>query len=332
MSGIVAAALSGGCCCRPQEGCTCSNPNRPGAVIDRGITALSVDSDMSLDDAERNNTCFAFGCSCPCSAGALLIGPPGGPFYSYQNNGSIVDPDFVEDTECESLACRAGCCGGCPEYTCRSSFGTCIAEQNVAGFASWSSVTRTSVENVAGVWSWFPQQVGYCIDPNNPAVRVRKFCPFSGAGFGLLPNGETVDANGQYLNPVTGQYTGGNIGRYRAYRAVEVAGCCGPGSEGSRDCIYRVRVAIGYLFEYELQRIFSQSVGGVMRGIPIAIYINGIVAQYVKPCQSPTDTVLGTYTLSYQPQYDYAEEDQECGRIRYFRERLASFPSTLTVS
>ena len=326
MSGILAAAQSSGCCCRPQQGCACSDPNRPGAVIDRGITALAVDSDMSLDDAERENGCFALGCSCPCSPGTALIGPPGGPFYSYQPNGAIVDPDFVEGTECEALACRAGCCGGCPEYTCRSSFGTCVAEQIGVGVASWSSVTRTVVENVAGIWSWFPQQVGYCTQPDNPAVRVRKFCPFSYVGLSV----SDYDPNGQYINPSTGQYTGENIGRLRAYRAVEVYGIIGIGIPAEQ-CKYRARIAIGYLFEFDLQRIFGQG-GGAMRGIVAEIAVNGIVAEYSKPCLAPTDTVLGEYTLDYEPQYDYSFVDPECGRIRAFRERFASFPRTLNIS
>lgn len=329
MSGIVAAALSGACCCRPQEGCTCSDPNRPGAIVDRSITAVAVDCEISLEDAERSNACgVVFGCSCPCS-GEAIYGNPGEVQYGYRSNGAIVDPDFAKDTKCESFICRSGCCGGCPVYSCRSDFGTGIAEQNANGLASWSSVTRLVPDNVVGTWNWQPQQVGFCVSDVSPLLRIRKYCHFS-RGSGIL--GSDIDPNGQYLNPNTGEYTGANIGLLRAYRAVEVAGCCGPGSEGFNDCIYRVRVAIGYLFQFELQRIFSESVGGVMRGIPVAIGINGIVAEYVKPCQSPTDTVLGTYSLSYQPEYDYAEEDQECGRIRYFRERIASFPPTLTIS
>lgn len=214
-------------------------------------------------------------------------------------------------------------------YRCRSDFGTGIAEQDADGVAAWSSVTTSVVENVVGTWNWSPQQVGFCVRDTSPLLRIRKFCYFSrGSG---APGGN-IDPNGQYVDQGTGAYTGENVGLLRAYRAVEVAGCCGFGTEGSQDCLYRVRIAIGYLFQFELEQIFANSVGGVMRGIPLAIRINGIVAEYVKRCQSPTDTVLGTYSLSYQPEYDYAEEDQECGRIRYFRERLAAFPNTLTVS
>ena len=326
MSGIVAAAQSSGCCCRPTEGCTCSDPNRPGAVIDRGLSSVAVDCDMSLEDSERNNGCSNFGCSCPCS-GEGIYGNPGGVQYGYQSNGSIVDPDFAEDTECESLICRAGCCGGCPTYRCRSDFGTGIAEQVTLGVAGWLSVTRAVFDNVAGTWNWQPQQVGYCTREDVPLVRIRKYCLFSYTG---LPGG-VIDPNGQYLN-MDGSYTGENIGLLRAYRACEVSGCCGPGTQGSQDCLYRVRIAIGYLFQYELQDIFASSVGGVMQGIPLRFYINGIVADYIKPCQSPTDTVFGTYTRVGEPGYSYAEEDQECGRIRFFRERIAAFPNTLTVS
>ena len=325
MSGIQAAAQSSGCCCRPQEGCTCSDPNRPGAIIDRGLTSIAVESEMSLEDAERDNGCSSFGCSCPCSGNAIY-GSPGGVQYGYQRKGAIVDPEFTEGTECESLACRAGCCGGCPVWECRSNFGSCIAEQDAPGQARWLSVTRTVLENVAGIWNWAPTQEGYCTTATDPLLRIRKYCPFSYVPLGDGP----IDPNGQYVNVNTGQYTGTNIGLLFAYKAVEVYGCCGPAIPAEQ-CGYRVRIAIGYLFQHELQEISSQTPGGGMRGIALRLAFNGIVAEYFKPCVSPTDTVMGEYAIEYQPEYDYADEDSECGRIRFFRERLASFPQTLTV-
>ena len=332
MSGIVAAAQSSGCCCRPQEGCLCTDPNRSGAVIDRDLTAISVDSEMSLEDAERNNSCAFIGCTCPC-AGQPTYGSPGGVQYGYQTNGAIIDPDFTEGTECDGRGCTAGCCGGCPVFSCRADFGTCIAEQNAPGSRVWSSIMRLVTDNVAGTWNWVPQQVGSCAVPTNPLLRIRKYCPFSHVpGYPTVSGAFPIDPNGQYVNMQTGMYTGANIGLLRAYKAVEVYGCCGPLVPADQ-CAYRARVSIGYLFQFELQRLLADPAsGGVLRGIPTPFYVGGIVAHYVKPCVSPSDTVMGTYRLEYQPDYDYNEEDPECGRIRWFRERFASFPSTITVS
>ena len=325
MSGILAAAQSSGCCCRPTEGCTCGDPNRPGAIIDRTITSVAVECDMTLDDAERNNGCYALGCSCNCF-GSSIYGEFGQPRYGYQTNGSIIDPDFTEGTECEGRGCTAGCCGGCPAYSCSSAFDIAVAEQVVAGVAAWSSVIVGVFDNVAGAWNWQPFQAGYCTAATDPLLRIRKYCPFSYVGG---PTGGSVDPNGQYVNTETGEYTGGNIGLLRAYRATEVSVATGPGGP----CAYLARVAIGYLFQGELQALLDAAPGGILGGIPFFPgSANAVIGEYVKPCLSPTDTVLGEYTLAYQPDYDYTEEDQECGRIRFFRERRASFPQTLVIS
>lgn len=330
MSGIVAAAQSSGCCCRPQEGCLCTDPNRSGAVIDRGITALYVESEMSLEDAERDNGCASSGCDCPCS-GTVTYGSSGGIRYGYRHNGAIIDPDSIDGTECDGRGCTAGCCGGCPVWECQANFGSCIAEQDAPGQARWLSVTRAVLENVAGIWNWAPTQEGYCTTDSDLLLRIRKYCPFSRVPSVLSAGGrQDIDPNGQYVNVDTGQYTGTNIGLLFAYKAVEVYGCCGPAIPAEQ-CGYRVRISIGYLFQHQLEQIFSQSVGGAMRGIPIELASNGIVAEYSKPCLSPSDTVLGEYSLDYMPQYDYSDEDPDCGRIRWFRERFASFPSTIMV-
>ena len=325
MSGILAAAQSSGCCCRPQEGCTCSDENRPGAIVDRSTTSIAVACDLTVDDAELDNGCYSLGCSCPCS-GTATYGSFGGIRYGYQRAGAIIDPDFIDGTECEGRGCTAGCCGGCPTWRCSSNFDTAIAEQVNAGVASWSSVIAGVFDNEVARWNWAPLQVGYCASDTDPLLRIRKYCPFSWLG---ATAGGFVDPSGQYVNVETGEYLGGNVGLLRAYRATEVTVATSPGGP----CAYLARVSIGYLFQAELEQLLGASVGGRIVGIPFFPGATAsIIADYAKPCLSPTDTVFGTYTRIGDPAFDYYDEDGECGPIRFFRERRVSVPLTLEIS
>lgn len=316
MSGALLAAASTGCCCR-HVGCPCSDPNRSGAIADGQISAVAVSVDMTLDDAERSNGCPYQGCECPCDAVIAPYGDPGGVQYAYVSRGAIVDPDFIDGTECASFGCKPACCGGCPIYRCSSTFDTTIAERQPDG--SWQSIIRTAQDNVRGQWNWLPTQVGYCNTTTNPLIRLRRYCYFSYIGWDIL-NAGAVDPNGQIVNPNTGEYTGINVGPLLCYAKVTVS----PVGLLGVPCHYRATVTLGYQFQQEV-------VGAILAGQQPEL-IEPITATYLKPCTAPSDTVLGAYSLEYVPDYDFYEEDQECGPIRYFKERRASFPQELLVA
>ena len=325
MSGIVAAAQSSGCCCRPQQGCTCSNPNRPGAIIDRGLTSIAIESQFGYDEAELNTKTDTCGCECFASPGAFKYGPNGGTQYAYAGNGSAVDPDFSDGTPCESVACRGGGCSGCPVWRVSAEFGTVVAEaQPQLQSMKWRTVIRQPLDHVVASWNWRPRMVGYCQqDPASgyPDLRIRRVCGFSRIG---NPIGTSLDPYGQYIDVTTGEYTGANIGPLNVYAGAEIlAPANTPG--GPSNCDYIARIS---LTEFFLSPLIEQLAA---EG---SIVLGGIL-EYRKPCLSPTDTVLGTYRLAGNPSDWYSDtyfEDQSCGPTAHFRDLRYTVPTTLRIS
>ena len=321
MSGILAAAQSSGCCCRPQEGCTCSDPNRPGAIIDQGLTSVLVTSGFGIDEARRLNSSPSDCNGCPCS-GFPLYGP-----YGYQAIGSVIDPDLAEG-DCEGRGCTSGPCPSCPTYSCSSDVGSVVAHREQSfPFPTWRSRITFEGENRIGQWSWTPRQVGWCNPAGSTTTRIRRFCPFiystNGTQFGNLisdPNGAFIDAStGAYGNTPYGNTVGRVI-------AVAEAAVSGVGSDALGDpCSYYASVSVHYLTEWRLRRFLAED-------FPPLSFDATYSALYRKPCQSPTDTVLGTYELVYDPEYDLYEQDPECGALRWFNEIRATVPRTLVVS
>ena len=320
MSGILAAAQSSGCCCRPQEGCTCSNPNRPGAIIDRGLSSVLVTSGFGIDEARRANY-SPFDCTgCPCT-GTAVYGP-----YSYQLVGSIIDLDLGEG-DCEGRGCTNGPCPSAPTYSCSAEVGEVVAYQQSANIAQWRSRITFLGENKVGQWTWAPQRVGWCPAFNNPQVRVRRFFPFIYSSTGEQAGDAIVDPAGAFININTGEYAstpyGDTIGRIIAVADVEVNGI-GP-TTPSDQCSYYAIVNIHYVSEWMLRRFFA---------VPFFVpyFIESYGAVYRKPCVAPTDTVLGTYQLFSEPDYDKYDQDPSCGAIAGFHERRQTVPQTLTIS
>ena len=146
---------------------------------------------------------------------------------------------------------------------------------------------------------------------------------YSGQGtqFGNL----IADPNGAFIDATTGVYGntpyGNTVGRIIAVAEVDVSGV---GLTPGDQCSYYARVAIGYINEWSVRQLLATT--------GEANPFGGYSATYRKPCQSPTDTVLGTYELVGDPEYDFFTEDPSCGRIRWFDERRATVPQTLVVS
>lgn len=324
MSGIVAAAQSSGCCCRPQQGCTCSNPNRPGAIIDRGLTSIAIESQFGYDESELSNKTTNCGCVCAVPSDALRYGPYGGTQYTYDGNGSAVDPDFAEGTPCESVACRGGGCSGCPVWRVSAEFGTVIAEAQPQTIQMrWRTVIRQPLDHVVASWNWRPRMVGYCQqDPASgyPDLRIRRCCYFSRLGNTI---GTSLDPNGQYIDTATGNYTGTNIGPLNVYAGAQVFGPSYAG--GSSTCSYVAKIALIEMFlTPTIERLLADG----------EIVLPGVV-EYTKPCLAPTDTVLGTYRLAGNPSDWYGDrysEDQECGPTTWFRDVRYTVPTTLRIS
>lgn len=325
MSGIVAGVQSGGCCCQPQ-GCTCSDPNRPGAIVDASITAISVEAELGIVEVRRSNGRIYAGCGpCPCRYSGVngALGPvwgtgPSGPYYAYVPGGCIVDPDFTDGTECESLACMPGGCPCCPEYRISAVFGNQVLERAPAGsLHEWATVSRTVGDHAVGSWNWQPRQVGYCdaTDGPLPNARVRRYCAFplleySDGLAGPDPNGAFVDGGGNY--------TGGNVGLCAAYA---VAGVSVP---SANRCSYEAVIDIVYDFHaYRLGSI-AQAGGTLVQGAGRYVYR--------KPCVTPHDTVLGTYECVACGPTFLEWEDQECGRERAYMLRDITPPQTIAIS
>lgn len=342
MSGIVAAAQSSGCCCRPAEGCLCDNPNRPGAVLDRQMTAISVDAQIDIREQLHHDSCPNFGCSCPCSSGFPAdYGTPPGPMYSYKYNGAVVDPDFTEGTECESIACKRGCCGGCPTLSIGPNFGSQTLDQVSAGAQRWRTMFTDAFSHQIASWNWQPRQVGYCVDPNS-GIRVRRYCigPFGGWSAGPFPGDPRqpdllinapsgiVDPNGQYLTPA-GAYTGANVGLCSAYAFADIE----YGSIFEGQCGYLATLHIAYMFMTSLRDIvrISNNRWDPYSNHPYQRPFT-LGSAYFKPCESPSDTVLGTYVKVLGDDTYIEWVDPECGRIRGFYEFDMTFPQTIEVS
>lgn len=256
-------------------------------------------------------------------------GTPGGTEYGYVPAGAIVDPDFMEDTECEPFMCRPRCCNGCPTYRVSANFGSVIAEQDSsAGLITtrWRTVMRNASDHRVSQWNWMPKQVGYCVgDPNlgYPDRRIRRYCPFLKLMDGNVIPGSDIDPNGQYVNPVTGAYTGANIGPLMIHAMASVSS---PVYSPNASCDYAL--TIGFYEDFQ-QFIVNR----IIEFGPIQ-YIGGMLL-YKKPCMSPSDTVLGTYTLVGRPEdyvNDFYSEDQECGPIRDFIDTRWTVPTTVQVS
>lgn len=324
MSGIVAAAQSSGCCCRPQQGCTCSNPNRPGAIIDRGLTSIAIESQFGYDESEQSNQAPSCGCECHVPWDALRYGPYGGTQYAYAGNGAVVDPDFSEGTPCESVVCRGGGCSGCPVWRVSAEFGTVVAEAYPGNLQmKWRTVIRQPLDHVVASWNWRPRMVGYCQqDPASgyPDLRIRRVCGFSRIG---NPIGTSLDPNGQYIDTSTGEYTGSNIGPLNVYASADVSGPFYAG--GASTCTYVARINLTEMFlTPTIERLLAEG----------QIILGGVLT-YHKPCLSPTDTVLGTYRLVGNPSDWYSDayaEDQACGAAAWFRDLRYTVPTTLRIS
>jgi hypothetical protein len=322
MSGIVAAAQSSGCCCRPVEGCTCNNANRPGAVFDRSLTSLVVSAELDLRQRYRENSCQ--GCvPCGCCSGQQI---PNGGQYVYVQSGSIMDPDFAE--ECPDLFCRSACGPYCPEYGVSANFGSRVLEKRFSHplfGEAWGTVVRSALDNIAGTWNWTPRQVGYCIDPNT-GYRVRRFCRF----YGLVATSDSitgVDPNGQYVD-ANNNYTGRNVGLCSVYATASVTTPSHTASSFGQLCGYKASIFLEQHFRVPYGD-FIQSEGGVL-------FTGGggadISAQYYKPCLSPSDTVIGTYYRLEDLSYRTYATDQTCGDVAYVEEYDITFPETITVS
>lgn len=316
MSGIVAAAQSSGCCCRPQQGCTCSNPNRPGAIIDRGISSVLVSADFGIDEAYRNNGANHCG-QCECfSLTGFVYG-----IYGYNSSSTIEDP------ECDNRPCQPVGCAGCGTFSVSASFGQRVALQSFPGTQRWQSRVSRLDENQAGLWNYEGRRVGYCFSESQ-GLRVRRFCPFlyripSPDVFASLvvdPGGAWVSTTGEYGSTPYGD----TIGRLVAFAACEL----GWGTFGG-PCRYEARVALVYAFEwYVLWKLATDPTWDAWTDLSLPRYS----ADYIKPCLAPTDTVYGEYVLAGMPEYDFYEEDGDCGPVRYFREVRATVPQRIVVS
>ena len=135
-----------------------------------------------------------------------------------------------------------------------------------------------------------------------------------------------ADPNGAFIDVTTGAYGstpyGDTIGRIIAVADVEVDGI---GLTPGDQCSYYARVSIRYVSEWMLRRFFAEPFFE-----PYFVQTYGAV--YRKPCRAPTDTVLGTYELVSDPEYDKYEQDPSCGAIAIFHEIRQTVPQTLTVS
>lgn len=322
MSGIVAAAQAGGCCCRPQ-GCVCSDPNRPGAVFDRQLTSLVVVGEMTVDERRLDNGGPAGGekCECPCSPDDIIFGT-GAITYGYRSPGRIVDPENTLPGDPCFPGCTAFGCGGCPTYGVSANTGEMVCEQVEFGTLLWQSRNRIFGQNMVGGWNWSGRRVGHCVAPDG-IVRVRTCCRFIEFGYPIGYGDLIVDPCGAFVNS-EGQYGSTPYGdTLGTIHAVQYANVFAPPLFGPNNCRYRLGIGIGYMFTHSV--LEQLAIDGFY--YPTV----GIGASYSKPCLSPTDTVLGTYTLDYVPDYDYYFEDPGCGRIRWYKELRTSFPNTVEV-
>ena len=324
MSGIVAAAQSAGCCCRPSEGCTCASANRPGAVLDRQITAIAVAGEVTVDHAYLNNGSPYTGCGCPCEPIGMTLGT-GAIRYGYRPQGGINDPDSLVPGDPCYPGCIYGDCTGCGTYTLSVATSSVVCPQSVAGTAQWSSVTEQVGENFIGQWSWRGRRAGYCNSING--VRVRSFCPFLYAPPAV--RGE-VDPNGAFVDVNTGEYVttayGETVGRLHAVQFARVVTVPTVGG----DCGYTVQIGVRLGFSWHILKALAEY-GVWPPPVPSEIPAE-YVASYFKPCLAPTDTVLGRYELVEHPQYDRYIEDQECGRIRAYEDLRVGFPQFVEVT
>jgi hypothetical protein len=332
MSGIVAAAQSAGCCCRPVEGCTCGDPNRPGSVFDRQLTAIAVTGEVTVDHAFRRNGSPYTGCGCDCFSVGTTYGT-GAVRYGYRSPGAITDPDGLEPSDPCYPGCVNGGCGGCPTYSVSANTTTVICTQAVPGVASWASEIRTFGDNFVGAWSWQGRRVGHCI--GTQGVRVRSCCAFLGEADGTttlasLPSDLIVDSCGAFIDPETGVYVqtayGASLGRLHMvqYARLDASGFTVP-----NQCGYTVRLGVTWAFTWEILKALSED--GVWPS-PNAPALDGYHADYFKPCLSPSDTVLGRYEIGDVPLYDRSSVDQECGAIRAFEDLRVTFPNEVIVS
>jgi hypothetical protein len=325
MSGIVAAAQSSGCCCRPVEGCTCSDPNRPGAVADRQITAIAVSGEITVDHAIRQNASPSLSCECPCSPVGIGYGT-GAVRYGYRSPGSVVDPDgLVPEDPCYPGCVNAGC-GGCPTFNVSATVGTIICPQGSPGIAGWSSSVRTFGDNFIGQWSWQGRRVGWCVSSQD--VRVRSCCRFVNTTEATSTDvtfPTEVDLCGAFIDPTTGQYVntpyGETLGRLHMIQYASTLTLVA--------CTYGVRIGVTWAFTWEILKALAE--GGMWPNFSSPARA-GYYADYAKPCLAPTDTVLGTYEIGDIPDYSRRFDDQECGPIRYFDDLRVDFPRFIEVS
>ena len=318
MSGIVAASQSGGCCCRPLP-CQCTNPNRPGAIVDASLTAINIEAEYNYIERFRINRENWYGCEgCPCGSGLGGAAPPE-VVYVYQRNGCSTLPAFTEGTPC--TPCTASSCVCCPEYAISATFGNRVLEKQPG--ALWSTVFRSSLEHIAGSWNWQPRMVGFCIPTDSVNVRVRKFCNF--APIQTIPGPSTTpakDPNGQYID-ANGNYLGGNVGPCHMYAAASVR------YVGGASCYYEARIQMYYTYQ-EWQSGLILDRGGTWVWNPAGLMTGGAV--YRKPCRSPFDSVLGNYECVFCDSSYYYDDNTNCGPFARFQEQDITFPDFLTVS
>lgn len=327
MSGAQAAAQVVGCCCRPVS-CQCSDPNRPGRIIDSQLTAIQVECDGGVDHQWRSNESW-FSCNCPCAPSNFLglpdyVDPATGIKWGYRSQGANVSPEDVGEY-CKPFICVNSGCIGCPVFYVFGNFGTATALRTLPGpFVSWRTVTDLNSTNIAASWNWRPRQVGYCVSENDPLMRVRNYChfPFFASPDGLPPY-VGVDRNGAYVNFLTGRYTGGNVGLTHVIRSANVGW-------DPVECRYQAEVKLEYWSAEQLSAEIVRN--GPIEGNSGFSGLFSLKAVYRKPCRSPQDTVMGGYTLAYTSMQDEYSTDDDCGPVAFVNDMRVTFGNSLTVS
>lgn len=350
MSGIVAAAQSSGCCCRPQEGCLCTNENRPGAVTDRSFTSILVSCDVNYAQEFRfNGGSFNGFCGSPCrcapvnTSGWSDWGFEGGNLYRYAVTGNRVYQDL--DKQC--LGCTTTSCPACHAESVNGSLSSAALRRvtfpgDPLYYEFWSLSMSSLTEQSIGVWTWTPTRPGYCVDPDRHPYRIRRFCnnplyQLGGGTEGVLPQ-VVIDPNGQYIRADNAEYANGrwgsNIGAIYLMYSIHVL------APSLARCYYEARVNLHFMSFANIRDTVADCGNGQLP-MDIPGTINGFgcggsqVASwtYRKPCASPSDSVLGTYERvgeADQDSYTQAPEDR-CGRSQFYVDVRASAGDTLTI-
>lgn len=196
------------------------------------------------------------------------------------------------------------------------------------------------LEQSIGSWSWTPTQVGTCVDPFGFPWLMRAFCNnhlygLGGGTQGVLPE-VVVDPNGAYIRFSDGQYAQGrwgtNIGPIYLMYSINVT------APNFGQCYYEAFVNLYFMSFANIRDTFADcgnsqfpldipGTGGIQCG---GSQVAGWT--YRKPCQSPFDSVLGTYEILGEQDQDSYQEDSRCGRSGFYIDIRASAGPTLTIS